>query len=313
MSFDDLVTTILNRIASGQYRLHARLPTCIELAVELGTNKNTVNKAYQLLVQQGYLQARVRHGTHVVKRPPAAIALRSETRIRELLEQVSYVARAARISSTDLLGTLAEVSRRVYSEDRPRIACVECNKLDAKALGNELARAIGFDVRPLLIGEFFRAARNRKLNCDFVIVPLTHLIEVERGLKTRNIQRSFSLIPVFVPPSSESLAAIARLAPGTRIGIICATGGALSTLTGLVKAMNASLVVSDALATDLAKVKHITRASDALMVTAAARYKLHRISSKAVIYPVSFKLEESEGQRVANLVANFLAQRASAA
>jgi GntR family transcriptional regulator len=313
MSIDDLVTTILSRVGSGQYRLHAKLPTCKELAAELGTNKNTVNKAYQLLVQQGYLQAHVRRGTHVIKRPPAAIALRSESRIRKLLEQVSYMARATGVSSKDLLGTLAEVARGIYKEDRPGIACVECNELDARALGNELARAIGFDVRPFVIGEFFRVLENRKLNLDFVIVPLTHLVEVEEGLKGRNIQRSFTLVPVFVPPSSESLAAIARLAAGTKVGIICATGGALSTLTGIVKAMNAHLVVSNALATDVGKVKEIARSSDALMITAAARYQLHSIRSKAVIYPVSFKLEESEAQRVGNLVANFLARRASAA
>jgi DNA-binding transcriptional regulator YhcF (GntR family) len=313
MSVDDLVTTILSRIAGGQYRLHAKLPTCKELAEELGTNKNTVNKAYQLLVQQGYLQAQVRRGTHVIKRPPTAIALRSEARIRKLLEQVSYMARAAGITSNDLLETAARVAHSIYKDDKPVIACVECNERDAKALGNELAQAIGFGVRPFVIGEFFRALENRKLKWDFVIVNLTHLVEVEEGLEKRNIKRSFTIVPVFVPPSSESLAAIARLAVGTKVGIVCATDGALSTLTGVVKAMNAHLVVRNALATDVAKVKEIARTSDALMISAAARYQLPNIRSKAVIYPVSFKLEESEAQRVGNLVATFLARRATAA
>ncbi len=313
MSIDDIVTTILSRIGSGQYRLHAKLPTCKELAAELSTNKNTVNKAYQLLVQQGYLDAQVRRGTHVIKRPPAAITLRSESRIRKLLEQVSYMARAAGVNKKDLLRTLAEVSSGICKEDSPGIACVECNERDARSLGNELSRAIGFDVRPFVIRDFFRALENRTLKLDFVIVNLTHLVEVEEGLEQRRIQRSFSLVPVFVPPSSQSLAAVARLATGTKLGIICTTSSALSTLTGVVKAMNAHLVVSSALATDTDKVKEIARTSEALMISASARHSLPGLRSKAVIYPVSFKLDESEAQRVGNLVASSMADKASAA
>ena len=46
-----------------------RLPATRELAASLGVSRNTVNQAYQALIDEGLLHARVGHGTFVTARP----------------------------------------------------------------------------------------------------------------------------------------------------------------------------------------------------------------------------------------------------
>ena len=54
-------------IADGRLRPGQQLPTIRALAAETGVNMMTVSKAYQLLKQEGYLQADRRSGTVVMK------------------------------------------------------------------------------------------------------------------------------------------------------------------------------------------------------------------------------------------------------
>jgi GntR family transcriptional regulator len=65
----ELERAILVRIAGGTYSPNSRLPTCEQLAAELGVNKNTVSKAYRALAGRGYLRTTAGRGTFVLKRP----------------------------------------------------------------------------------------------------------------------------------------------------------------------------------------------------------------------------------------------------
>lgn len=56
---------IVKGIASGQFKYGEALPTVRTLAKELQVNNMTVNKAYSLLKQEGYICIDRRHGTKV--------------------------------------------------------------------------------------------------------------------------------------------------------------------------------------------------------------------------------------------------------
>lgn len=56
---------IVKGIASGQFRYGEALPTVRTLAKELQVNNMTVNKAYSLLKQEGYICIDRRHGAKV--------------------------------------------------------------------------------------------------------------------------------------------------------------------------------------------------------------------------------------------------------
>lgn len=56
---------IVKGIASGQFKYGEALPTVRTLAKELQVNNMTVNKAYSLLKQEGYILIDRRHGAKV--------------------------------------------------------------------------------------------------------------------------------------------------------------------------------------------------------------------------------------------------------
>ena len=56
---------IIKGIASGQFKYGEALPTVRTLAKELQVNNMTVNKAYSLLKQEGYICIDRRHGAKV--------------------------------------------------------------------------------------------------------------------------------------------------------------------------------------------------------------------------------------------------------
>ncbi|MHA7966808.1 GntR family transcriptional regulator [Paenibacillus sp. CAU 1782] len=63
--YEQLRNEIVLGIAKGQLQPEEKLPTVRQLADELGINNMTVNKAYALLKQEGYLVIDRRHGAKV--------------------------------------------------------------------------------------------------------------------------------------------------------------------------------------------------------------------------------------------------------
>lgn len=67
--YTQLVNSIIEGIASGQLQLGEALPSVRGLASDIGVNLHTVNKAYTLLKQEGFIQVHRQKG--VVVHPEA--------------------------------------------------------------------------------------------------------------------------------------------------------------------------------------------------------------------------------------------------
>jgi len=66
--YEQLRNQIVIGIATGQLAEQEKLPTVRQLADDLGINMMTVNKAYALLKQEGYIVIDRRHGAKVSPR-----------------------------------------------------------------------------------------------------------------------------------------------------------------------------------------------------------------------------------------------------
>lgn len=66
--FEQLRNQIVIGIATGELEEQEKLPTVRQLADDLGINMMTVNKAYSLLKQEGYIVIDRRHGAKVSPR-----------------------------------------------------------------------------------------------------------------------------------------------------------------------------------------------------------------------------------------------------
>ena len=82
-------------IANGQLRPGEKLPTIRSLANETGVNVMTINKAYQLLKQEGYITADRRGGTVVAGQSVevSAESILSELRLLAASEKLAGISR----------------------------------------------------------------------------------------------------------------------------------------------------------------------------------------------------------------------------
>ncbi len=108
---------VVQGIASGALQPGERLPTIRALADESGINMMTVNKAYQLLKQEGYIETDRRSGAKVaggVRLEPGGLAPRS----REALRLIASEAKIAGLSEDQFL----QLCAKAYTsgeEERP--------------------------------------------------------------------------------------------------------------------------------------------------------------------------------------------------
>lgn len=86
-------------ISDGRLSPGEQLPTVRALAEEMGVNFMTVNKAYQMLKQEGYIYTDRRNGAKVRERMEFSKELPSET--KELLQRVISEAKVRGMSKED--------------------------------------------------------------------------------------------------------------------------------------------------------------------------------------------------------------------
>jgi len=150
----ELEKAILVRIAAGTYAPNSRLPTCEQLAAELGVNKNTVSKAYRALVGRGFVRTSAGRGTFVLMRPGKSVAL---AELSSLLALVVQEAKLAGLGREQFQEVVDQITARYYDRATPRVGFVECNRLDASTLSRDLQVALGVPVEPLLIEDVLAA------------------------------------------------------------------------------------------------------------------------------------------------------------
>lgn len=95
--YEQLRNQIVLGIATGELAPEERLPTVRQLAEDLGINTMTVNKAYSLLKQEGYIVIDRRHGAKVSPLPQH----RSEPS-PEMMEELQLIIAQASIQGIGL-------------------------------------------------------------------------------------------------------------------------------------------------------------------------------------------------------------------
>jgi len=94
--YEQLRNQIVIGIATGRLEEQERLPTVRQLAEDLGINTMTVNKAYALLKQEGYIVIDRRHGAKVSRR-----AQNADVHTEQLEEQLQLIIAQATIRGVD--------------------------------------------------------------------------------------------------------------------------------------------------------------------------------------------------------------------
>ena len=109
--YQQIRNAVVRAIADGQLQPGERLPTVRALAQEAGINSMTVNKAYQLLKQEGYITTDGRNGAAVGSGPGRAAA--ASTRRQKLEEELKLIVAEAKVNGISL-GELEQMIGKLY-------------------------------------------------------------------------------------------------------------------------------------------------------------------------------------------------------
>jgi DNA-binding transcriptional regulator YhcF (GntR family) len=295
----EIEKAILIRIAAGAFPQGTRLPTCEQFAAELRVNKNTVSKAYRSLAVRGYLRTAAGRGTFVVKRPPKVDSAAARSDVASLLALVVQEAKLSGIGREEFQTIVDETTARYYDGASVRVGFIECNRLDATTLSRDLQMALSLPVEPLLIEDVVADVKRYMCGYDILAVNLSHLVVVEDSLRQVEGPDTAEIVALLLPPDPESLTQVARLRPGTRLGIVCDLGGTLHSLSGMVAAYNPGIRTVGALSNDDRAVRKLIRTVDVILVTPSASEALNGYEPRVPLISVSFKVDDRSVQQLA--------------
>lgn len=105
--YQQIRNQVVMEIASGKLLPGEKLPTIRNLAEEAGINTMTVNKAYQLLKQEGYIIADRRSGARVCEQLGENSTMKRQ--VKDNLKLALSEAKAAGMQSEEILSFCQEI------------------------------------------------------------------------------------------------------------------------------------------------------------------------------------------------------------
>lgn len=212
-----LAEQVKHLIDAGDFPRNRPLPSIRQLAATLKVNPNTVARVIEDLKRDGYVQARRGKGVFVAPDPPA----RPAPNLREVfLKEVVIRGAALGMTADDVaVGVLSLARVRPAPLRQPvTVLLVECSSeaLDFFAAELEMHLPVRVDkVRPADLPTTVRRRKNAH-PWAAAATSFFHLQEVERHLGGMKVP----IVPLLAEARLETLRRLARLAPGTRVGVV---------------------------------------------------------------------------------------------
>ena len=222
-----------------------RIPTCEAIAAEFGANKNTASKAYRSLAKRGYLltpgRRRARSSATVRSRwrwTPRSTASPGSWR---LAVQEAKLSGLQQVQFRRLVDEVISHGVRTYRPAHRLHRVQPPRRHDAQPRLAARHRASG-----RAAAHRRRAGRARALPHRLRHSRRQHHPSVGRRVGVRDPRRHDGGMPQTCSASTspsirDSLMQVARLRPGTRVGIVCDLKQTLVSLKGLVDGYNAAL------------------------------------------------------------------------
>lgn len=214
---------LLERIGSGALAVGARLPSCRRLAVELGSNPSTVDRAIQRLAQNGLVRTVPRRGTFVT----ATEAPRLDAHQALATEVDRVVARA------QSLGLSVEAIRGLFDSAldlagrRPLVAFVECNTFDLDHMATTVENATGVELVRVLLAD---APDRLDDTFEVIAAPLFHLPDL-----VDRVDGLDHVVELNFVPEAAALRRLATLDPGAGVTVAAPTARGLERFSALAR------------------------------------------------------------------------------
>jgi GntR family transcriptional regulator len=207
-------------ILNGEMEPGAKLPTTRQLAGFLKINRNTVQKAYQALEQEGLIECRQGRGCVVVEQP-AAIAQPVSAQLLGIIDKAIEKAGELGVSPDDFATFVyARARQRRDVHVQRRLVFVECEALITTAIAQTIRERLDVEVTPILLQDLRQPtaeveAQLRKAHV--VATTFFHIQEVRRLLAKEEKE----VVALTVKPHLEKLIQISQIPHGTPAALVC--------------------------------------------------------------------------------------------
>lgn len=114
--YTQLVEQIIEGMANGQLKPGDPLPSVRSLAADLGINLHTVNKAYQVLKQEGFLQVHRKQGVVVQSGGMPGVTSDFEANLSRQLKSLAAEATVRGMKEQQFAALCAEVYRQIKEQ-----------------------------------------------------------------------------------------------------------------------------------------------------------------------------------------------------
>jgi len=294
VSAEQVLKAVMDRIGTGLYAPGDRLPPVRVMAGEIGSNRNTVNKAYQMLLDMGMVEYsnNKRKGFTVLRSDFGGQKSRNE-----LLEyfhrhsvELIWQGMAAGMTSDEILEQLKSAINEVLSNLNVRLIFFECNDYDTNEMGRGLNKALKIPVDYMNLSDFYLDSQNVIQGYDILVTTYHHLAEVTACLS----QHGFAgdrLVGIETRPTPESMLKIARFSK-SNIGVICTNQNTAHMLKHILYGYHPEWTVE---ATDMAntpKVTELVNTCDHIIVTHTCVDAVMELTGRAPDVIANFQIDE---------------------
>jgi GntR family transcriptional regulator len=194
------------------------LPPQRELATRLGVSRNTVSMAYAELEREGLVTSRVGKGTIVVGAATESASFSKQGMLRKALEQALDEALSLGVTLEEYIDSArAFLDEKAGQLGKVRLVCADNRRERLDGLAERLSTLKGVVVgRELLAGPVPKGEALARLRGAEVVVASFHHVE---GLKTALAGATTKVVGVNVFPDFSTVAGIARIPEGARVGL----------------------------------------------------------------------------------------------
>jgi DNA-binding transcriptional regulator YhcF (GntR family) len=291
---EEIQRAVYQRILSQQYQVGERLPSVRALAIELRANRNTVNRAYQLLAEMGVIEIpnHGRDGFRVKRNVPtdsAGEGLRDY--FYDASQKLVWQGFAAGLTSEEVSKQLTKALETVYGMGDVSVAFFECNPHDSKDMGGYLSKVLQRDIYCGLIDELLPNTTKIGETYDLVITTFHHLSEVMQTLK----KYADKVIGIDTRLAPGTMLEIARLPKG-KVGVVSTLASTAKMLQHILYSYYPDWRIEIVTTEEPKDVKALARSCDHLLVTHTCLEQVKKLTRRTFDVVIEFQVDQQSVQ-----------------
>jgi len=294
VSAESVAQAILQRINSGLYAPGDRLPTVRKMAQEIGSNRNTVNKAYQMLLDMGVIELSASgwHGYTVRRSENGHTRTKTELLYYFYSQFVELVwqGMAAGLSSDELMEIQRKAVCEVYAQSMVDLIFYECNDYDTTEMGKRLNEVLNLPVEYRNISHFYKNPVTVLKSKDLIITTYHHLAELTTVIHQHGFPAN-KIVGIDTRLTADSLLKIARL-PKNRIAVICTNQSTANTIKHILYGYRPEWQIEAMAAENPDAVRYLVDWCDHLIVTHTSADQIQSWSGRMPDVVVNFQIDE---------------------